>query len=283
VHRKKLTIEDGITALLAHSPVRSSQLVTRVSNETDHTIQAVYLVIRKMREAGIVLSHHGVLSLSTVWLEQQIALFEEARQAYLDSGTDSFSFGRLQERDRIAYEFKNPVLLDEMWGHLFMVLLKQVEISMPIMIYNAHSWFPIVRRNSEATIFTSLANQGYRAFFSIGGTTDLDRDVGNSFIKPLGHSFSLGNQFGLKNTQYMNIIGDYIIEVTLDTEVSDKIDAFYNDYSTLQAAEITELQTIVTKVGKNKLVVSRNTQKAQKWRSRLAKNFLIPTTSRRYV
>jgi hypothetical protein len=279
----KKGLQNQIIGLLSKGPVRSSQLVERVSKETLHTIQAVYLVLRRMREEGVVLHHHGILTLNTVWLEQELAILEEAKKVYIHRDTDSFSFGQLQERDRISYEFKNPVLLDEMWGHLFTVLIAQTETAMPIMIYNHHSWFPIVRKDSESAIFSSLAKQGYRAYFSIGGGTDLDRDIGKSFVKPLEHSFSTGNHFGLKSTKYLNIIGDYMIEVTLDTQVSNEIDQFYNDYNTLREADATKLQSIVTRTGKNKLVISKNSRKAQRWRSRLAKDFLIPTSSRHYV
>ncbi len=262
----------------------SAILVAKVAKSQNCSIQSVYAALRKLREQSVVLLHKKVLMLNVVWIEEQSELLQRAQATYFESSdSGSFSVGTLEEGDRVTYQFKNPILLDEMWGHAFLLLLEKAHKKVPIMIYNAHSWFPIVRHASEKTIFSTLANQGYKAYFSIGGTTDLDRSICKDFIHPIGHSFSLGNQFGLRNNQYLNIIDDYLIEVSLDTRVSNNIDDFYKKYVTLTSANQGELQEIVSAKGSNKLIISRNSRKALLWRSRLSKDFLIPTASRQYV
>ncbi len=142
-----------VTELVTGSK-NSAVLVAKVASVHDCSIQAVYAVLRKLREQSIVLLNKKVLTLNIVWIEEQSELLKRARDTYIES-TDSgrFSIETLEEGDRVTYQFKNPVLLDEMWGHAFLLLLNRIQKEMPIMIYNPHSWFPIVRHASEKTIF----------------------------------------------------------------------------------------------------------------------------------
>jgi hypothetical protein len=170
-----------------------------------------------------------------------------------------------------------------MWGHAFMLLLERTHKEIPVMIYNPHSWFPIVRYVSEKTIFQSLFDNGYRAYFSFAGKGELDRDICKKFVEPIGHSFSTGVELGFKKGKYLNVVGDYIIEVELDESVAEDIDKYFTKYPTLQEADAKELQAIVARRGRNRLILSRNFKKAHRLRSRLAKDFFIPTESRRFV
>lgn len=280
----EVELDAQIIAVLVEGPRKSSVLVEILATKNNCSVQSVYAVLRKLRSDSVVLLHKKILSLSTVWIEGQSKLVEKAKSIYLNTATESeFSFGTLENGDRITYQFKNPLLLDEMWGHLFLVLLERVERSMPIMIYNPHSWFPIVRHTSEKTIFQSLFDNGFRAYFSFAGKGELDRDICKKFVEPIGHSFSTGVELGLKKGRYLNVVGDYVIEVELDETVTEDIGKYFAKYHTLEEANIKELQEIVSKRGRNKLTLSRNAHKAQRLRSRLAKDFFIPTESRRFV
>lgn len=272
-----------ITELVTGSK-NSAVLVAKVAGAHDCSVQSVYAVLRKLREQGIVLLNKKLLTLNIVWVEEQSELLKRARDTYLES-TDSgtFSIETLEEGDRVTYQFKNPVLLDEMWGHTFMLLLNRIQKEIPIMIYNPHSWFPLVRYASEKTIFQSLFDNGFRAYFSFGGQEELDRDICKKFVEPIGHSYSTGVELGLKKEKYINVVGDYMIEVELDEAVAEAINKYFSKYKKIEHSDAKELQEIVSKRGKNKLTLSRNSHKAQRLRSRLAKDFLIPTLGRRFV
>lgn len=277
-------LDTQIIAILAEGPRQSASLVELLATRNHCSIQSVYAVLRKLRADGVVLLTKKILSLSTVWIERQSELVKKAQSAYLATTIDSeFSFGKLENGDQITYQFKNSVLLDEMWGHLFLVLLERVEHNMPIMIYNPHSWFAIVRYQSEKTIFKSMFDAGFKSYFSLAGKEALDRDVCTSFIESIGHSFSMGVDVGLKQNKYLNVIGDYLIEVELDETISAQIEAYFKRYQTMSEANQEELQKIVTAMGRNKLTISRNMSKARRWRTKLAKDFLIPVGSRHFV
>ena len=277
-------IATQIIVELATGSKNSATLVAKVAKAQGCSIQSVYAVLRKLRQQSVVLLHRKVLTLNIVWIKEQSELLRNAQATYLESSdSGTFSIGTLEEGDRLMYQFKNPVLLDDMWGHAFLLLLERTQKEMPIMIFNPHSWFSIVRYASEKTIFQSLFDRGFKAYFSFAGKEDLDRDICKKFVEPIGHSFSTGVDIGLKKGKYLNVVGDYVIEVELDEALSEEIDNYFAKYQTLEESDVKELQAIVSKRGPNKLTLSRNTRKAHRLRSRLAKDFFIPADSRRFV
>ena len=277
-------IATRIIVELATGSKNSATLVAKVAKAQGCSIQSVYAVLRKLRQQSVVLLHRKVLTLNIVWIKEQSELLRNAQATYLESSdSGTFSIGTLEEGDRLMYQFKNPVLLDDMWGHAFLLLLERTQKEMPIMIFNPHSWFSIVRYASEKTIFQSLFDRGFKAYFSFAGKEDLDRDICKKFVEPIGHSFSTGVDIGLKKGKYLNVVGDYVIEVELDEALSEEIDNYFAKYQTLEESDVKELQAIVSKRGPNKLTLSRNTRKAHRLRSRLAKDFFIPVDSRRFV
>ena len=262
----------------------SSVLVDEVSKFCDCSIQSVYAVLRKLQLKSVILRHKKLLLLNSVWVEKELDFLRKAQTAYLNlNTTEHFLIGTLGDGDQATFHFKNPVLLDEMWGHVFILLLEKIPEAMPVMIYNPHAWFPIVRFASEKTIFQSLFDKGHKAYFSIAGKEVLDMDIAKKFIEPIGHGFSLGAEAGLKKSEYLNVIGEYIIKVELDNETTERIDSYFKEHVTLAEADEAHLQAIVGERGRNKLTLIHSAKKAQKWRSRLAKDFLIAPPSREFV
>jgi hypothetical protein len=224
------------------------------------------------------------LALSSVWLERMAEFFAEAQKVYLEKAREEpFSFGYLEEGDRVTYKFKNPVLLDQVWGHVFFELVKRVSVDTPIMIYNPHYWFPIVRQESEGVIFKWLQLQGYKAYFATASTSSLDSKIIKEFLKDMNHSYSLGVHNGYKNNFYLNVIGEYLIEVTLDEVVSHKVDGFFTERESCTTEDVTGLRSVVETTGKNKIVISRNKTKAKRTRTSLAKHFLTEERNRKHI
>jgi hypothetical protein len=277
-------LEQKIIQSLQAGPVMSTVLVDQLVTSERMTVQAVYAAVRRLRQDEIVLVQGKKLALNSVWLQRMGAFFTEAQKVYLEKAREGgFSFGVLEEGDRVTYKFKNPVLLDQVWGQVFFELTKRVSVEVPIMIYNPHYWFPIVRQESEAVIFNWLQSQGYKAYFATASISNLDSKTIREFLKDMNHSYSLGVQKGYKSNFYMNIIGEYLIEVTLDEDVANKVERFFTERESCTPQDLAILKMIVESTGKNKIVISRNKAKAKRIRTSLAKHFLIEQRNRKYV
>lgn len=280
----KKSLDQQIILSLQEGPVKSTRLVNELAEHNKMTVQAIYVVLRKLKKEGVIVYKHRVISLSTVWIEKQVALFQYMKFVYLDSlEAKEFSFGELGVGDKISYDFHNPVLLDQMWGHLFIILTKKLAQQMPVMIYNSHFWFPIVRLESERTIFESLEKNGHKAYFSSSSKSDLDRLTIKNFLSNNNHSFSLSVDYGFESNFYINVLGDYLIEVFLDKNVSKKLEEFFAKNVSLTNDKVEVLRDMVTAKGKNRLVVSHNPKKAKKLRARLARSFLLSEVERGFL
>jgi hypothetical protein len=78
-----------------------------------------------------------------------------------------------------------------------------------------------------------------------------------------------------KNNYYVNVIGDFVIEVWLDKKVCKEIDDYYTKTQNLGEIERQKLEHILSQKGKNKFVVSRNKRKAEAFRSKFKKYFFL--------
>ena len=79
-----------------------------------------------------------------------------------------------------------------------------------------------------------------------------------------------------KRNYYINIFGTYLIEVFLDPHVSENLDLFYKHIRILTPETLLELQAIVAKRGRTKIVISNNARKAEKIIAKLKKPFYFP-------
>jgi hypothetical protein len=241
------------------------------------TKQAVYQVIRKLRKSEIVIITNKRISLSIVWIERMHEFFTVAKYAYegIDSN-DSLteSFLKMEDGDRIVYEFKNPSATDVFWGHASNILQSIMPANIPMLVYEPHNWFILARGPVEKEIMKQSATEGHPFFLYVPSSTPLDRYAKSLFSSP--HSTYIGNIHYFKENFYASTQGDYIIEVVIDLKTQAEIDKFYNTYTIWDAEAESEIKRIISHMrGRNKLTISRNSKKADKYKRIFKKYFLI--------
>lgn len=182
----------------------------------------------------------------------------------------------LQERDSISYKFNNPFHMDRLWGDLTILLSRQHKKEQPIIFYNPHSWFFVVRNKTEHEIFSNLHDEGGLVLLTCGSNTDLDKLTLDNEFKNYRHQFLISNTPRFENNYNLNIYGDFIIEASFDKMTADEIDNFYKNNKEINSDNMKELKNIVSKNGKNQLTVYRDKQRAEDLRKDLSKDFKIP-------
>lgn len=240
--------------------------------------QAVYQVLRELKKSEIIIVTSKRVSLSSLWINRMHEFFTTAKYAY--EGVDSKdslaeSFVKMEDGDRIVYEFKNPESTDIFWGHVSHILRAMMPANTPMLIYEPHNWFILARKGIEMEIMDRSAAEGHPFYVYIPATTLLDKYTKSLFSKP--HSCHLENIHYFKENFYINTHGDYIIEVVIDPKTQSQIDKFYNTYTTWDADAASEIKRIVLHMkGRNKLTISRNAKKAAKYKKIFEKYFIFP-------
>ncbi len=275
------SVEDHIISNLQNGPLLIVDLIEKIQqNRPQTTKQGVYLIIRRLKTEEVVVVHKKTISLSSVWLASMTEFLTLANHNTLRTTSFNNSFLDLKDGERLQYSFKNPILTDAFWSHVFISLVYVSAPEHPILIYNPHEWFLIVRTENETSLFERIYNRGQKLAVLAGHSTPLDKSVRVHFDGKDGMYETPTELPFPKTNYYINVIGDFVIEAWLDVKMSEEINALYNQTSTINNDTKTQLETILTKKGKNKFSISHNKRKADLIRKKFKKYFFLDTSRR---
>lgn len=270
-------LEERILAYLQKGSCRVSGLIEDIKKHRPKTTkQGVYASLRALRKNEAVVLHGGFVSLNTVWLDKMSDYFSVAMRAYTSSSVRADAVFNLQEGDSIQYYFKDPVVTDAFWSHIFYLLTAITSKTEPVFLYNPHEWFLLARTENEKSLMNNVTEQGKLYFMTVGNKYPLDRYVSKYFDGVRTQFFMADKKFFPKNNYYLNIIGDYLIEVWLDLAITKKIENFYKEAGEFSAEKQKELQLIISQRGRSKLKISRNDKKAARLKKVLGGAFYLP-------
>jgi hypothetical protein len=237
------------------------------------TKQGVYATLRALRVEEKVITHGGFASLSNVWLQKMVTYFAIAQRNYTSSDTRNNGFLNLADGERVQYFFRNPVQTDAFWSHTYAILLNAMPPGKPVYLYNPHEWFLLARHANEHAVMDSVTESGHGFYLVAGNTTPLDTWLAKEFDGNKTKYCTAKKPLFEKQNYYINILGDYVIEVYLDTGSAKRIDAFFRSHTTMTPEAQTEIERIVRSRGRSRLIISRNAKKAAKLVSVLEKTF----------
>ncbi len=237
--------------------------------------QAVYQIIRSLKKSEIVIVASKQVSLSSIWIDRMHEFFTIAKYAYEGSTQGNISgesFLNLEDGDSISYLFKNPNATDVFWAHTFNILMGIMPAHEPIYLYNPHQWFLLARQESETLLLKQAEQNGHPWYQYIAHKTSLD-DFTKSFFKKPNLAHTQAKHY-FKENYYVNIFGDFLIEVVLDPKTEQAINNFYQVHTEWNNTAKSEITKIISHMkGRNKLTISRNAKKAGKIKRMLGKYF----------
>jgi len=274
---KENSIESLICTLLQQGAIDTASLIAEIRELRPKTTkQGVYAALRQLRREEIVVLHNKKASFNVRWLKQMDQFIKSAEQNYIESDFGRDNFLNLKDGEKISYFFSNPIDTDNFWGHALVILGESsVPSSEPAYLYNPHEWFLIARRESERECFDIITKKR-RLLLTSGAKTPLDRAVAIEFDGDRGQYHMLDTPLFPKNNYYLNIVGDFIIEVWIDSSIAAQIESLYRETEKLGDDTAEKLIRIVAGRGRSKLAISRNAKKAERLKKMLRKNFYIP-------
>ncbi|MFH0969254.1 MAG: hypothetical protein V1804_01980 [Patescibacteria group bacterium] len=272
---KPKRIEDYILSHLKNGPVLMLDLVKKLQEDRPGTTkQAVYASLRLLKQNEQIITFKGLASLNIAWLNQMINYFNFAKHNYV-KGENQGSFIDLEDKEKIKYYFQNSIKADIFWTHAYYLLMEQMEEKEPIFLYNPHEWFLLARNENEKEVIKTTIERGHPFLMASGGNTFLDKYVRKYYSNELDQYYSLEKPLFKENNYYVNIFGDFLIEVWLDKNITEKVEKFYQATETWNNNIPTDLKNILDTKGRMKMVISRNHKKAERIKRSLKKYFSI--------
>jgi hypothetical protein len=273
---KPQSIEEYVISLLQKESCSATELLALIRKYRPKTTkQALYATLRKLRSSEIIVIHKMRVSLSSIWVTKMAEFFMLSKHFYTKTVTTDEGFLNLEDGDRVTYSFKNPNITDIFWGHAFNILAEITNITEPIYIYNPHDWFMLARPETEKILFEKITTKGKQILVLGGGVTFLDKFILKEFNGDTAQYHPTKELIFEKRNYYINIFGDFIIEVHLDEVSTKKIDTFYNNTIIWNTETETKLKKIITNEGKNKLTISRNKKRSDKLKKMFNKYFYV--------
>ena len=270
---KKDSIEEYILNHLKNEPILMLKLVQKIKLDRPGTTkQAVYYVLRKMRKDSQIVIYKGVAALNISWINSMINFYAIAKYNYTKTGYGDFSILNLENKEKIKYYFNDPIKADIFWTHILYLLMSFCPKGEHYYLYNPHQWFLLLRSENEQKLFDDMVISGRKVLQLVGSNTYLDKYV-NKYFNNNEKQFFANEKAWFSNNYYLNVIGDYLIEVYLDKTMSQELDDFYFETKSFNAPDQEKLKNIIDKEGRVRIVVSRNNKKAEKIKKRFDKYF----------
>ena len=255
------------------STIELIEMISGIRAKT--TKQGVYRVLRKLKNEEKIVIHGKLISLSLHWIKTMNEFFSLAQFYYSSKFANSDSFLSVREKDKVVYFFKNLKLLDSFWSHAFHMFTEISNPKEPIFVYNPHEWFSYARQETEQTLIKTLNEQLRQILITVTNDDSLDRELSKKFNSDLVQYYISDKKVFERENYYFNIFGDYLIEVFIDEKIAKEIDGFFKKTKVFNDKTKEQLFSIISRNGRNKLIVSKSKRKAEKYKKILSKSFFI--------
>jgi len=268
-------IEQFIIIFLSKEPLMTIVLFKKIQGKLSCTKQGFYKSLRNLKKQEIVVIRSKKVSLSYLWVKKQSDFYNSILYKYINNNIPVEDFLFLKDKDSITYKFTNISMADTFWIHALSILNQKIPINESMCIYNPHEWFLLVRNESEESLFEDMKQIKRKFVVLADNKNPLDVFVRKYFNFKTDYYYISEKKIFRKNNYYLNVIGDYCIEVWIDKRITNLIEDFYKKTLVFdnQAEEV--FKKILEIKGKNKFVISKNKEKSDKFKKIFQKFFVI--------
>ncbi|MFZ4648809.1 MAG: hypothetical protein ACOYMB_04265 [Patescibacteria group bacterium] len=263
------SLQEEIFTILSNGPINGNDLLNTIASKYPTTKQGVYKALRKLLDDEIIIKNEKFFSLNTVWLSRFSDFIEKSE---INLGA-ILPFSDNSPYQRKVINFKNTEALDIYWGHLFLTITRIFK-SEPIFFYNHHSWFIHERPHSEKYLYNISLKKSQKILITIGVKTTIAQKFKEDFTKN-NIQIAIDETFPILKSDHLCIVGDYFIITRYSSETSSKINSLFKKATAFGETETKELHKILLNCKKPKIIITKNYSKANVWKHKLAKNFVI--------
>lgn len=265
------TIEELIIESLGGGAMTGAGLLRTVRAILPQTTkETFYRTLRSLLKQEIVTKYGMLYGINRHWL-QRLYRFTKPK-IELVKQPKLYSVLAFEEGDAITYKFKTPNLMGIYWAHLYDAVFDLHDPELPILIYHPHEWLIHTRTESETFFLRRFSEDHKRGLFAIGGMAELDKE----FKKKYSNTYleiATGASYGFKNTEYINVLGDFIFKVTVSARFAKDVDNFFKKYTKVDDDNREELIELCNRRDTVKMVFTRSKKEAERFRKKYTKDF----------
>lgn len=272
-------VSDHIIHALGNGPLPTLDLVETVmtSHPKNPTKQGVYKALRELKSTKVVSIVKGVVSLHSHWMDY-MSHFITLAKFHAQEQVSEKNFLQLQEGERISYHFNSAKEADVFWDHVFGYFIDIMKPEEALFTYTPHDWTVLTSHyEAELQLARKLLTKNIPYLATVGYRFPFDKLTKKKFkiLKNIQYN-NLEKPFSEKIDYYFTIFGNFIVEVFPDKSTAQTIHEFFKTGNSFTEEKESELEKIISKRGKVRMVISHNAKKAEKLKKKLQKDFYIP-------
>ena len=265
------SIAECIVAALSAGPSDSLVLLKQVQEKTHVTKQGFYRALRELLKDEIVTKNKQTILLSPIWVSRMNGFMDRINA--VSTKKDSEKLLNLSEGDTMTFRFKSITDLYLLWNHYFFIFCKNTEGS--VVFFNSHNFWALLRSDIENEMYAWIRNNKKEAYSVIGHNSPLDRLTSDYIKRDYGIELAYEEKPSLKETIFPAVFGDYIMTTVIDANTVSSINELYKKYSKWEPSVQEELEAIISRIKRSKVVIERNGKKAEKMRIKLMNHFMF--------
>ena len=237
----------------------------------------MYKHIKRLIDNQILVKKDGKISLNFTWIMSYLKLGETIKDVYLNQTSDIFE---LWDWEELVYRSDSLFNLDPIWWDLLQQCNLIYDYSLENYFYNTHTYHIIGLQKTETAIHKNVWDSIPYSYFMIWNKSFLDsywESLLNA-INGYGVFFMEWDTFMQSPGYFLNIVGDYIIEVILPKTISTYFDLFFQQTQNIDSFDVVAFQNIFHMKGNFKLSLKKNKKLAKKFKEKILINYhtLIP-------
>ena len=263
-------LDEKIVVTLANSYLSAKELHQRIDSQTAYSLRGIYKELNKLQENGVVVKVKDKYGLRIPWAIDLLSLAEKINHHYVNQL--SLQTLTLKEDERTIWHFNDLFHLNDFWSQILLKLVKEVK-SKTMLGWNPHPWFHLIQTEQENQYIRSLQLSNVRLYLIVGGKNYLDKWPEKFWdINTVEYAFATSS-FESNQSQYINIIGDYVLTVKLDKQTTEAIEKIYQTVQSAEDIDLAEILKVFHSKVKASIWLEKNPKKATILRKRFEKYF----------
>lgn len=241
------------------------------SNKRKFSPAAVYKVLNKLLTAGVVVKAGTRYSLSLTWVFGVFSFAERLSKSYF---CDEYLDSLLPEPGkRRSWKFTDLPRCNDFWNQLLLALLKRTP-QVDSFAWVPSPWFVLLPEDRDSRL-QQVFRMTNRKFYSAFGTSRRFEAIVRKLYDHDNQILAFGKKpFHTRDTRYLDIVGDYVLTVSIDRKTSDEINALFAD-SKRGEPNMSIALTILRQRSRATITIEQSQRKATRLRRALARVFDI--------
>ena len=285
---KKGNLKEVIVSQLMTGMRDVTSFVNDISEHCKCSVQSVYTAMRELALDEIVVIHGKHISLSLIWITKKKEEIVLAEQVYKNMNlllqiSENIFENKLRTENKFI--FKSISDLDLFWTQAYTILLNKNDNYNAQYLITPHDFFLYTRPVTDDFWLNNNVKNKAVTRLIVTYTSPVDRLVILARKKAHGKQIEYlldHNPLKTKSNIYINVVGDYIFTAKFDETINKKLEQTISLFKKLDLTkeEQNNMKNIINIQGKFTLCIESNKAKANKYKNKLKKYFVITDPSK---